>query len=287
MSNMGVEGDFTFNIINNKNVHWDLNANITWLKNRVTMLVDSVKDTKVYDANLKQYEGYTSGNFFISEGVPMYSWYTYEYAGVDDKTGKSLWWKNTLDKEGNVTGRETTDDYSTATKYLTNSSTLAPVYGGFGTSFQIYGFDFAINFTYQLGGKQRDYTYQTFMYSPTSSQTGFNYHVDLLNSWTEENRNTAIPRFQYGDSYANAMSTRFLTSASYLNLQNVNVGYTIPSKLTSKIKISSLRIYVAAENLYYWSARKGFDPRQSYSSAVSAANYSPMRTVSGGITVKF
>ena len=287
MNNMGVEGDFSFNLINSKNVHWDLNANITWLKNRVTMLVDSVKDTKAYDADLNEYEGYTSGNFFVAEGVPMYSWYTYEYAGVDEATGKSLWWRNKQEEDGTISGRETTDDYSKASKYLTKATTLAPVYGGFGTSFQAYGFDFAINFTYQLGGKQNDFTYRTFMYSPTSSQTGYNYHVDLLNSWTPENTKTDIPRFEYGDSYANAMSTRFLTSASYLNLQNVNVGYTFPSKLTSKILISSLRIYVAAENLYYWSARKGFDPRQSYSTSSSAANYSPMRTISGGITVKF
>ena len=166
-------------------------------------------------------------------------------------------------------------------------STLAPMFGGFGTTLRAFGFDFAINFTYQIGGKQYDSTYARFMYSPTSSQTGFNYHVDLLNAWTPENKNTDVPRFQYGDSYSNARSTRFITDASYLNLQNINVGYTLPQSLTSKVQISSLRIYVAAENLYYWSARKGFDPRQSFSSETTATNYSPMRTISGGITLKF
>ena len=170
---------------------------------------------------------------------------------------------------------------------MTNLSTLAPIFGGFGTTFRAYGFDFSVNFTYQLGGKQYDSTYARFMYSPTSSATGFNYHVDLLNAWTPENKSAAIPRFQYGDSYSNATSTRFLIDASYLNLQNANLGYTFPEKLTSKINISSLRLYVAAENLYYWSARKGFDPRQSYSSASNATRYSPMRTISGGITLKF
>ena len=217
----------------------------------------------------------------------MYTWYTYDYAGVDPETGKSLWWKNTYDEDDNFTGREKTDDYSKATKYLTGMTTLPPLFGGFGTSIQAYGVDFSINFTYQVGGKQYDGTYQTFMYSPTSSQVGFNYHKDLLQSWTSENKSSDIPRFQYADTYANAGSTRFLTSASYLNLQNVNLGYTLPERLTRKFLVSSLRIYVSAENLYYWSARKGFDPRQDFEGGTTATRYSPMRTVSGGITVKF
>ena len=298
MSNIGFEGDFNFGIIRTKNIQWDVNANFTWLKNTVDMLVDSVKDSKAYDADLNEYKGYTTGGFFVTEGVPMYTWYTYDYAGVDPETGKSLWWKNVYDQVGTnddgtpkysdtPSGREKTDDYAKATKYLTNMSTLAPMFGGFGTTLRAFGFDFAINFTYQIGGKQYDSTYARFMYSPTSSQTGFNYHVDLLNAWTPENKETDVPRFQYGDSYSNARSTRFITDASYLNLQNINVGYTLPQSLTSKVQISSLRIYVAAENLYYWSARKGFDPRQSFSSETTATNYSPMRTISGGITLKF
>ena len=298
MSNLGVEGDFTFSLIRNKNVQWDVNANITWLQNKVVMLVDSVKDSEVYDADLNKYEGYTSGNFFVTEGVPMYSWYTYEFAGVDQNTGKSLWYKNVYEQTGTddsgdpvysdkVVGRETTDDYSKATKYLHHKSTLAPIFGGFGTSIRAFGFDLAVNFTYQLGGTQYDGTYATFMYSPTASQTGYNYHVDLLKSWTPENKSNDIPRFQYGDSYSNARSTRFLTDASYLNIQNLNLGYTFPSKLTAKTAISSLRIYAAVENLYYWSARKGFDPRQSFSSGTTGTTYSPMRTISGGVTVKF
>ena len=287
MNNYGVEGDFHFNLVNTKNVQWDINLNASYLKNRVVSLADNVKDSKAYDKDGNEYEGFTSGSFFVAEGSSMYSWYLYDFAGVDPATGKSLWWKNTQDEEGNVTGRETTDDYSEATKYMTGVTTLAPVFGGFGTSLSAYGFDFSINFTYQVGGKQYDSTYATFMYSPTSSQTGYNFHKDLLNAWTPQNQSLEIPRFQYADSYSNASSTRFLTSASYLNLQNINVGYTLPAKFTRKFLVSSLRLYVSAENLWYWSARKGFDPRQSFSSSTTASNYSPMRTISGGITVKF
>lgn len=287
MNNHGVEGDFNFVVLNNNDIQWTINANISYLKNNIEYLADNIKETTAYDADGNEYHGFASGGFFIAEGVPMYTWYTYDYAGVDQGTGKPLWYKNVTDDNGNVTGRETTSKYSEATKYVTGKSTLAPVSGGFGTSLRVHGFDFAVNFTYQLGGTQFDGTYQTLMYSPTSSQTGYAYHTDLLNSWTASNTDTDIPRFQYGDSYNNSSSTRFLTSARYLNLQNISIGYTLPESFTKKFLVSSLRIYVIAENLYYWSARQGFDPRQSFSSSTDASNYSPMRTISGGITVKF
>lgn len=287
MNNQGIEGDFAFNIINKKDVQWSVNVNASYLQNRVVKLADSVKDTKAYDADGNEYNGYTSGSFFIAEGLPMYTWYQYDYAGVNPETGVSSWYKHTKDEDGNITGRESTETRAQADRYITHMSTLAPVFGGFGTSVAAYGFDFAINFTYQIGGKQYDSTYATLMYSPSASQNGYAYHKDILNSWSESNKGSNIPRFAYGDVNANASSTRFLTSASYLNLQNINFGYTLPTRFTSKFLVNSLRVYVAAENLYYWSARKGFDPRQSYSSSASAANYSPMRTVSGGITVKF
>lgn len=287
MNNYGVEGDFHFVLVNTKNVQWDFNLNASYLKNTVVSLADNVKDSEVYDVNGNKHEGFTKGSFFITEGSSMYTWYTYDYAGVDPETGKSLWWKNTYDEDDNFTGREKTDDYSKADKYLTGMTTLPPLFGGFGTSIQAYGIDFSINFTYQVGGKQYDGTYSTFMYSPTSSQVGYNYHKDLLKSWTPENKSSNIPRFQYAETYNNASSTRFLTTASYLNLQNVNLGYTLPERLTRKFLVSSLRIYVSAENLYYWSARKGFDPRQDFEGGTTATRYSPMRTVSGGITVKF
>ena len=287
MNNRGVEGDFYFGIIDTRDVQWDFNLNVSYLNNKIAYLADNVKDSVRYDSEGNAYEGYTNGNFFYAEGMPMYTWYTYEYAGVDQTTGKSLWYKDILDDNGVPTGRETTDEYSKATRYVTGKSTLAPIFGGFGTSLRAYGFDFAVNFTYQLGGWQYDGTYARFMYSPTSNSTGYNYHKDLLNAWTPTNKSTTIPRFQYGDTYSNSHSTRFLTSASYLTLQNINVGYTFPEKLTSNIQISALRLYLAVENVFYWSARKGFDPSQSYSSASNATRYAPMRTFSAGVTLKF
>jgi hypothetical protein len=75
--------------------------------------------------------------------------------------------------------------------------------------------------------------------------------------------------------------------ASYLNFQNVNLGYTFPSKWTRGIGVSNLRVYASAENLFYLSARRGFDPRYSLAGYNNMSSYNPIRTVSGGISLTF
>lgn len=285
MVNSGVEMDFNVNIFNTRNFTWDVNINISTLKNRLTMLDPDKQISTEYAADGKGYKGYSSGNFFIAEDLPMFTWRMKEYAGVNED-GESLWYRNTKDEEGNVTGRETTKTYADADYYITEETSIPKVYGGFGTKLKVYGVDFGINFTYQIGGKQYDGTYAYFMSSPSGS-AGSNYHKDLLNAWTPENTGSNIPRFQLNDQYSAAASTRFLTNASFLNIQNINVGYTLPSRWTKKMAISSLRLYMSAENVFYWSKRKGFDPRQSYNETTNATYYSPMRTISGGVTFEF
>ena len=73
----------------------------------------------------------------------------------------------------------------------------------------------------------------------------------------------------------------------FLNLQNINVGYTLPQKWTKKFFVEKLRLYVACDNVWYWSKRQGLDPRQSFSGATSSQLYAPVRTISGGINVTF
>ncbi len=288
MKNYGVEVDLGANLVNTKNFSWSVNANLTFLKNRIVMIDDEKETLTAYDADGNEFKGYQSGSFFIGEDISLYTWYLKEYAGVDKETGESLWYMDEVGEDGKRTGnRVTTNTWSDADYYITNKSTIAPFYGGFGTSFELYGFDLSANFTYQLGGRQYDSSYASFMSSPTGSNGGTNFHADLYKSWTPDNADSDIPRLQFEDTYSAASSTRFLTSGSYLNVQNVNFGYTFPERLTRKIDIQSLRLYVSAENLLYLSARRGFDPRQSYTGATNGTTYSPMRTVSGGITVKF
>ena len=204
---------------------------------------------------------------------------------MDPETGESLFYKDILDEAGNVTGQETTKDASQATDYLIGDA-LPSFYGGLGTSLSYRGFDFSINLNYQLGGKAYDYTYQTLMHTSTTTST--TWHKDILNAWSPENTGSNIPRLQFAEKYSqNPRSDRFITNASYLNIQNINLGYTLPSSLTQKYNVQNIRVYFSGENLFYFSARQGFDPRYTLKGYSNPELYSPIRTISGGISLTF
>ena len=224
----------------------------------------------------------------------MYTWYLPKYAGVDPETGNALYWKNTYQLDANgeqvlgedgypiVTGQETTTNASEADRHLCGTS-LPDVYGGFGTHFAYKGFDLSVDFSYQIGGKVLDSGYASAM----GGSKGQAMHEDLFNAWTVDNPNSSIPRFEYNYTYMAYSSDRFLTDASYLCLQNVNIGYTLPTKWVKKLGLQSLRVYASGDNLWLWSKRQGLDPRQSISGGTSNEYYSPVRTISGGITLTF
>ena len=273
MRNAGVEVDLHADIIRTKSFTWNIYANATHVKNKILELEESLNGQWI------------SGSYMYREGESMYNFYMREYAGVDPVTGNSLWYIDVTDADGNVTGRTTTDNWSNATRYE-QGDILPKIYGGFGTSFEFYGVDLSVDFAYQLGGRIYDNFYSASMHSGYSSDAGRNWHMDILNAWTPENPYTDVPKVNSNDTYTNAMSTRFLTSSDYLSLQNVTIGYSLPTKWLKKIKLEKVRIYGVADNVWLWSARKGLDPRQSYSAA-EAAVYTPIRSVSGGISITF
>ena len=294
MRNLGVEVVLNGDIVRTKNVVWSVNANITWIDNKVLSLPDSRKDY-----TLNGHEGFINGSTgFIGEGLPMGYIYMVDYAGVNPQTGESQWWKKDvkeIENEDGTTSEKiewiTTSDYSNVSSDVDSrkefGTSMAKVFGGFGTSLYAYGFDLSIAFDYQLGGKTIDGAYAGYMSSPTSATSGKNYHLDLLGAWKNPDSKLPkdvyqqIPRFQFADQYTTSTSSRFLISSNYLNISNINLGYTFPAKWWNG-HIQNLRVYVACDNVWYWSARKGLDPR-----GTGNANYSPIRTISGGVTLTF
>ena len=218
-------------------------------------------------------------------GLPLYTWYVRKTAGLNEE-GAQLYWKNTLDEQGNIIGKEKVEDASQADYYF-GGDALAPINGGFGTTITVKGFDLSVNLNFQLGGKVYDYIYNNLMGSGGEASSS-NWHKDILKAWTPENVHTDVPRLRAYEQYSqSAMTDRFLASASYLNLQNVNFGYTLPTMMTKKWGIDRLRVYFAGENLGYVSARRGLDPRQNIIGITSPELYSPIRTISGGVQVSF
>ncbi len=281
MLNTGVELSLDFGIIRTKDFKWNFNMNATHYRNRVTKLNE---DNRGYD--LDGHAGYTNGSYYVGEGLSFYTWRLKKWAGVaEDGTAR---WYYKDDDTGEVT---LTSDWSSASYF--NCGTADPdLYGGFGSNFSYKDFDLSFSFSYSIGGLAYDSGYSSAMGNPyTGGSTGRTYHRDLYKAWSETNTNSDIPRFQYAtlttDITAGYTSSRWLTNASSLTLQNINFGYTLPKALIHKLGLTKVRVYASADNIYYWSKRKGFDPRSSFSGATSEASYSPVRTITGGLNVQF
>ncbi len=93
------------------------------------------------------------------------------------------------------------------------------------------------------------------------------YTLDLCSDyWTPENRDAFVPRPQKNSRKNNTVpdvvSTRVVVNAAYVRLKDVQLGYTLPSTVTSKVGISKLRFYLSGTNIFWISDAKkwGLDP---------------------------
>ncbi|MBD5355885.1 MAG: SusC/RagA family TonB-linked outer membrane protein [Bacteroides sp.] len=278
MRNTGLEVQLDANVLSVKNFSWNIGLNLSWENNRVTYLPEEKKLVSI-----DGHPGYLSGDFYYGEGLPVNTWRLKKYAGVNDE-GRALFY---FTKDNGELG--TTTSYQDGDYYLCGSS-LPDVFGGFNTSFKIFDFDINAQFNYSIGGKKYDSVYAYMMTPPYGTLTGYPIHRDAFKAWTTTNTNSDIPIYEYDYYDPTNTSDRFLTDASYISLRNITIGYNFPKSVLRKLHMESLRVFCQAENIYYWSKRKGYDPRmgENYGNYNSDSGYSyPMRTISGGLSVEF
>jgi hypothetical protein len=92
-----------------------------------------------------------------------------------------------------------------------------------------------------------------------------------------------IPNAKNSINYFN--SDRFIESGSYLRLKNVQVGYTFPKRIISKIRLKNLRVYVQMSNVFTITSYKGYDPEVA--GGVDYGNYPQARTFLMGANFSF
>ncbi len=125
------------------------------------------------------------------------------------------------------------------------------------------------------------------MTGPYNGHTGYNYHKDVKNSWTPENKSTEFARFQYDDRYFTSASDRWLTKADYLSLQNVSLGYTIPRNIVQKLGIEGIGVSAGVDNLLFLSHRKGFVPSRDFDGNVDFGYFPAMSRYMLNLSFKF
>jgi TonB-linked SusC/RagA family outer membrane protein len=270
--NTGGELTLTGQIVKGKSFSYTTTLNLTAFKNKVTKLPDNL--TLIQD-----------GTKAYSVGHSIYDFYLREYYGVDPGTGSALYRTNTVTNNTRVIGQDTVTTVLGEANYRYTGDTAIPdLYGSMMHNFGYKNFTLGIQFTFQTGGKVYDSAYASLMHG---GSYGTALHVDALSRWQNPGDITDVPRLDNGQvsNYAGA-SSRWLTDASYFQLNNVTLNYNLPTNWMSAIKAQSASIYVSGDNLALFSKRKGMSPGTSFNGTVGN-NYNFSRTISVGVNVNF
>jgi TonB-linked SusC/RagA family outer membrane protein len=127
---------------------------------------------------------------------------------------------------------------------------------GFGFSAAIANFDINMFFQGTYGNK----IYNGLRQDLESMSLEFNYSAATLNAWTLQNHSN-IPRAVTNDpNFNDRTSSRFLEDGSYLRMKTLQIGYTIPENIMGRMKLSSLRFYLSADNLFTITNYTGYNP---------------------------
>ena len=120
-----------------------------------------------------------------------------------------------------------------------------------------------------------------------------NQLASVANFWSPSNPNSNIPRPVSGANPNLYMSDRFIESGSYLRVQNVTLGYNLPTSLARHIKMSRIRIYATGQNLFVFTPYSGLDPevgaanQNVFLTGVDQGRYPSPRVISFGINADF
>lgn len=165
-------------------------------------------------------------------------------------------------------------------------SPLPKFEAGLNVSAEYKGIDFTMSWTSCYGNK----IFNAQRYSLLSFNVD-NYPEDV-DPWTWDNPSTEYPR-PYASSTDNTkvQCDRFLEDGSYLRLKNLQIGYTLPKTVVSKIGVGNCRVYISGQNLLTVTKYKGYDPEIIVSDVFGQGNdygsYPPVRSYNVGLQVSF
>lgn len=277
MQNKGFEFSITGNILRKKDFTWSVTGNISRQWNKILKM--PVETPEIVSDPYKRAAGHS-----------IYDYFTRTFYGVDPDNGRVLYKGVTSYTAGNANIKlvdnpdGTTDtltyDQNLAARTYVGKSALPKGYGSLINNFTYKNFDLNFVITYQFGGWVMDGSFMS-----AGPSNGANLHRDLLNGWRKPGDITNIPRMDLGQTAQfGANSTRWLIKSDYINLSAVNLGYKVPKAAASYLHLKGARLFASAENLIFFSKRKGMNPMGSLT-GINAGAYNLSRTLNFGINV--
>ncbi|MDP9081788.1 MAG: TonB-dependent receptor [Bacteroidota bacterium] len=253
IQNKGFE--LTLNTVNVKseNFSWNSSFNISLLANRILNLGASNDDIFLAPTFLSQFNlmrvGLSAGTFWGYKVLG--TWGTAE-ATEAAKYGLLPGDLKIWDKNGD--GKITADDKTVLGKSLPDG------YGTFLNTFRYKNFDLAVELQFDFGNQVMNLTRHS-----GQDRTGqANSYASVLNAWTPTNQNTDIAedRPAYVRYQTEIYSTK-VENGSFVRGKTVTLGYNFPGSIVQKLKMSRLRIYAQAQNLFLITKYTGYDPETS------------------------
>ncbi len=298
MRNQGGEFTLDATLIQKKNFSWNVNFNIALNRNKVTALTNdqySLLSSVSWDQKFNgQYPyitqvGKPSGMMygFIYEGTYKYDDFNSGTTLKDGVPYLSSVGKNAV-RPGDPKYRDINGDGVIDDNDRTIIGCGQPLStGGFGTTFNLYGFDLNVFFAWSYGN---DILNANRLYFENGNVSNTNQWASYKNRWTESNSDSDIPRVQANGVYL--YSSRVVEDGSFLRLRNVSLGYTIPRKVLRKVHFDSMRVYVSADNVFTLTNYSGPDPEVSTRNSVLTPGfdwsaYPRAFGLTGGVAITF
>jgi TonB-linked SusC/RagA family outer membrane protein len=258
INNRGVEFELYGDILRKNEFTWSAGLTASHVKSTVTKLYGG-QDIIWYDPTGEDYRA----KFIYTEGKSTLALYGLEWAGVENETGKNLWFLNNDETPDlTVDGRPATYNYNNASEVILGD--LNPwLFGGLNTDLSWKGIGLSFNFAYKLGGHTydgagKDVNDDGYYFERIMDQDAYD------NRWTPEHKDAKYPmRIAIDQEDVNQYSSRHMFPADYMRLKSITLAYNLPPSITGKIKISSARVYFNGANLWTLAAYKVYDPEVS------------------------
>jgi len=204
-------------------------------------------------------------------GMPTDYMYAYRWAGLDNK-GRS----QVYDKEGKIITADMGNNQITAQDLVYMGRTTPPYFGGFFNDFTYRSFSLGVRINYEMGHVFRRLSIENYPDYATSNYQGLiGTQRDLALRWRKPGDEAftnvpGLPNVTTNSSNRYKSSNLLVESGSHIRLQQISLGYQVPSQLLSRMAVKSLGLSMAARNLgIIWRKNKsGVDP-----SYINGSNY--------------
>lgn len=257
---------------------YSVNANFSTLKNKVTYLYDDITRITSNPGGVDGTNNMVHTAF--EEGHPVWYFRAYDYAGVDKETGAAQF----RNKEGEIVSSSELSEED-----MTDIGSAIPKFTyGLTINLDYKGFDFTAFGTGVAGSKIFNILYR----ADTPMRNSLKFYMD--NAWSVNNKNASMPAVENvaHDRYFWSSSASMF-NGSYFKIKQLQLGYTLPKKLTQKVAVKDLRFFVSLDDFFTFSKYPGMDPetattdKKNGGSGFDIGTYPTMKKCSFGATFSF